>query len=105
MDYLLRKLDADNVFELIQYCIDFEADKKLMEKCKQFLQFNTENALKTKSFNDISAKCLKVLLEQDCISVPEVDLFKAVLFTICFLQLFLQFVGVVENQPNFEIKM
>ena len=80
VDFLMENITVENVFALIQYCVDFESDKKLLEKCKELLQIETQNALKTEAFNRISAKSLAVLLEQDHLNISEIELFKAVSF-------------------------
>ena len=80
VDFFMENITVENVFSMIQYCVDFESDKKLLEKCKELLQIETQNALKTEAFKRISAKGLTVLLEQDPLNVSEIELFKAVSF-------------------------
>ena len=89
MDFLPKQIDAENVLKLIQYCIDFEVDKKLMKNCKQFLRFHTNDVLNSEAFIHASRKCLAVLLKQHFINVSEVDLFNAVSSFIYFFFYFI----------------
>lgn len=82
--FFIMNLNAENVFSLLQHCIDFEADRILMEKCKEFLLFHTEEVLNSKAFTNISLKCLKALLEENFLDIAEVDLFKAVSLNTLF---------------------
>ena len=78
--YLLSNINAENVFTILQFCIDCETDSLLMDTCKEFIRSKTESALKADSFLEISHKCLTFLLEQDSLNIAEVHLFEAVGF-------------------------
>ena len=80
INYLLNNINAENVFTILQFCIDCETDSLLMDACKEFIRSKTESALKTDSFPEISHKCLSLLLEQDSLNIAEVNLFNAVGF-------------------------
>ena len=76
--FLLNNLSAENVFSVLQYTIDYEADEKLEDKCAEIICTKTKDVLKSEEFPKISEKCLVFLLEQDSLAAPEVDLFNAV---------------------------
>ena len=82
INFLVENIDVANVFTIVQYCLDVEVDKKVMENCKDFLQCEIGEMVKTDEFNHISIKCLKFLLELNHINLPEIDLFKAVSYLI-----------------------
>ena len=89
VDFLADSLSTTNVFSLLQFCSDFEVDKKLQEKCMEFLRTNTDAVLGDELFPAISHKLLTLLLEDDSLNVAEIQLFKAVCFS--FLSNFLRF--------------
>ena len=78
INYLLNNLNAGNVFTVLQFCIDCQTDLRLMDDCKEFIQYQTEALLKAESFTKISHKCLTILLEQENLELTEVRLFEAV---------------------------
>ena len=78
VNYLLNKLSAENVFTILQFCIDIDTNSRLMDESKEFLRNQTEAVVKAESFLKISHKCLILLLEQDCLNITEVRLFEAV---------------------------
>ena len=80
INYLLNNINAENVFTILQFCIDCETDSELMCACKKFIQNKTESVLKADSFPEISHKCLTLLLKQDPLNIAEVNLFEAVGF-------------------------
>ena len=82
IDYLLDKVISENVFPVIQFCMDFNIDSRLMIKYGEFLRNQTETVLKTESFTKISHKCLTLLLELNALNISEAHLFKAVCYTI-----------------------
>ena len=82
VDFLLKSLNAENVFTVLQFCIDCETDKRLMEGCKEILRTKTRDVLKGESFSKISHKCLIFLLEDDSLDVAEIHLFRAVSFPL-----------------------
>lgn len=78
VNYLLDNLNGENVFTILQLCIDCDIDLRLMDECKGFIRSNTDSVLKSEHFPSISHECLVVLLEQDSLNVAEVQLFEAV---------------------------
>ena len=80
IDYLLGNFNAENIFTILQFCIDCQTDARLMDECKQFIRSKTEAVLKAESFPKISQKCLELLLKQKVLTVEELCLFKAVCF-------------------------
>ena len=80
IDYLLGNFNAENIFTILQFCIDCQTDARLMDECKQFIQSKTEAVLNADSFPKISHKCLELLLKQKVLTVEELCLFKSVCF-------------------------
>ena len=76
--FLLENLSVGNVFTVLQYTIDCEADRKLKEKCAKIICAKTKDVLKSDEFLKISHKCLSFLLEQNSLSASEAELFNAV---------------------------
>ena len=77
-EFLFTNLNAENVFSVLQYTIDCEADTKLKEKCVEIICTKTKDVLKSEEFLKISSKCLMFLLDQDSLNVSEAELFNAV---------------------------
>ena len=84
VDFLVDSLNAGNVLSLLQFCTDFEVDKKLREKCMEFIRANTGDVLTDESFSTINHKFLMLLLQDDFLAVEEIDLFKAVCCILYF---------------------
>ena len=80
INYLLSNINAENVFTILQFCIDCKTDSELMDSCRRFIRNKTESVLKADSFLEISHKCLTLLLEQDPLNIAEANLFEAVSF-------------------------
>ena len=87
INYLLDTLNAENVFTVLQFCLDCQTDSQLMYGCKEFIRSKTETVLKAESFPKISHECLAFLLEQDFLSIDELHLFLAVCFFYNFLEI------------------
>ena len=89
VNFLLEDLEEDdsNLFTILQFCVDCEVDKRLMEKCMTMLRdrpwiwrFLTDD----ESFLKINHKCLMLLLEDDFLNAREIDLFNTVCFCLFF---------------------
>ena len=80
IDYLLNNLNAENFFIVLQFCINFQTDLRLMHGCKRFMRFKTESVVKAENFTKISHECLTLLLEQESLDIAEVRLFEAVCY-------------------------
>ena len=88
VSFLLDNLNfnAENMFTILQVCINCEPAKRLMERCKEILRTNTKDVLNTESFTKISKECLAFVLEDDFLNIAEIDLFHSVWFYfICIL--------------------
>ena len=79
INYLLETLNAENVFTVLQFCLNYQTDPQLMDGCN-LIQSKTETVLKAESFAKISHECLTFLLEQNSLNIDEVQLFQAVCF-------------------------
>ena len=84
--FLLEKLNAANVFSVLQYTINCESDKKLKEKCAEIISAKTKDVLESDEFPKVSSKCLEFLLEQDSLTASEVELFNAVSTLIYYIE-------------------
>ena len=80
INYLLNNLNAENVFTVLQFCIDCQTDSRLMDSCKEIIQRKTEAVIKAESFTKISHKYLTLLLKQENLELTEARLFEAVCF-------------------------
>lgn len=85
IDFLIKNLTPNNVFDVLAQCLKWEVSAELLKKCKQFLQKQTKDVLQTDSFSSIDLECLIVLLEQNFLSVTEGELFKKVGLIFGFL--------------------
>ena len=90
VNLLLEHLEEDdsNLFTILQFCVDCEVDKRLMEKCMTMLRDNPPIwgflPLRSKSFLKINHKCLMLLLDDDFLEAQEIALFNAVCFCLFF---------------------
>ena len=87
VDFLLKYINRQNVFTILQFCSDCEIDKRLMENCMTLLRDNPRIwwlLSKDESFLKINHKCLMLLLEDDFLKAREIDLFNAVCFCLFF---------------------
>ena len=82
VDYLLENLTVENVMPLLQYCLDCDVDERLLQKCRDIFRSNIKDVLKPEFIAPFNEKCLIFLLEDDELTVEEIDLFKAVCFWI-----------------------
>ena len=87
VNFLLNNISYENVFSIFQFCVDCEVDKRLMERCLEFLHIqecfdSTDYFFDLTSFLKISHKCLMVLLKDDLLYGQEKDLFNSVCFSL-----------------------
>ena len=82
VNYLLENLTVENVLLLLQYCLDCDIDERLLLKCRDIFRSNIKDVLKPGFIGSFNEKCLIFLLEDDELTVEEIDLFKAVCFLI-----------------------
>ena len=82
INYLLDTLNAENIFTVLQFCLDCQTDARLMDGCMYFIQSKIETVLKTESFPKISHECLTFVLEQNFLCIDEAHLFQAVCFLL-----------------------
>ena len=76
-EFLLKLLSADNVFSVLPTA-DMYEEASLVEKCWEMVDENTEDAMNSEAFLDITHEMLCSFLERDTLAVLEVDIFKAV---------------------------
>ena len=76
-EFLLKLLSADNVFSVLPTA-DMYEEASLVEKCWEMVDENTEDAMNSEAFLDVSHEMLCSVLERDTLTVREVDIFKAV---------------------------
>ena len=77
-EYFDANFAAENVFILLQQEIQFD-ENKLEEKCWDFIDLNTSEAVASDGFCDINQATLVKLVKRESLNVEEVDLFEAVL--------------------------
>lgn len=90
VDFLMKNLSKNNVFEILDQCLKWTVNAELLVKCNEFLQKKTKEVLKSEGFLNISLEHLVILLEQETLSVSEGELLRSVslhLFTFLSLQL------------------
>lgn len=80
VDYLLENLNVHNIIPVLQYCLDFDVDQRLVEKCREVLRSNIKEVLKDEVIETMNEKCLCFMLDDDELNVAEIELFKAVTF-------------------------
>ena len=85
VDFLAKTLAPNNVFGVLDECLKWEVSTELLDKCKEFLQNQTKEVLQNEAFASISLEHLIILLEQDTLSVIEVELLKSVSFSVHIL--------------------
>ena len=78
IDFLTKNLSAKNVLGVLDQCLQWEVNPNLLGKCKEMLQTQTKEVLKSEEFLGISQKCLIVLLGQRKITATEGELFNSV---------------------------
>lgn len=81
VNFLVKNLQPSNVFNLLDQCLKWEVSKELLDKCKQYIQKQTNEVLQSETFQGISFEHLIILLEQDTLSVTEGELLKSVRFS------------------------
>ena len=80
VDYLLENLNVHNIVPVLQYCLDFDVDQRLVETCREVIRSNIKEVLKAEIIETMNEKCLCFMLDDDELNVAEIELFLAVLF-------------------------
>ena len=75
--FLIENLSADNVFSVLPTAGIYE-EASLIEKCWQMVDRNTEDAMYSEAFLDITHEMLCSFLERDTLTAEEMDIFNAV---------------------------
>jgi BTB/POZ domain-containing protein 3/6 len=78
VNFLLENLNTANVLDILEPATRFK-ENELKKQCLKLIQSNTSEVVKSGSFNGISQMTLAILLNQDKLKIPEVELFQAVL--------------------------
>ncbi|CAB4023699.1 BTB POZ domain-containing 6-like [Paramuricea clavata] len=78
LEYFDANFSTENVFTLLQQAIQFD-ENKLEEKCWDFIDLKTNEAVASDGFSDINQATLVELLKREPLNIEEVDLFKALL--------------------------
>ena len=76
-EYLQDNLDPSNVFCVLPHAQKFE-EEKLLKRCWQVIDEETEEAVKSDGFATIERPLLEAVVERDTWNIEEVELFKAV---------------------------
>ena len=75
--YLQENLDASNVLTVLPAAQKYE-EKDLLDHCWNVIEKETEEAVKSDGFVTIERSILEEIVENDSLSIKEVELFKAV---------------------------
>ncbi len=76
--FLNEKLDANNVFGILEHSIYFK-DQWLIDKCLMLITNEGSVALKSKPFSKLSSEAISRVLSMNKINTKEVDIFKAII--------------------------
>ena len=71
-------LNVENVLIILEHAIHFDEDK-LKKKCWDLVESRATEVVATEVFNNINQKTLACILGRECLNIPEVGLFQAVL--------------------------
>ena len=77
IDFLQRYLDPLNVFCVLSHAQQYD-EKILVDRCWEVIGRETEVAVKSDGFATIERSLLESIIKRDSLTIPEVDLFKAV---------------------------
>ena len=75
--YLEDHLDPSNVFSVLPSAQKYE-EKKLLDRCWEVIDKQTEAAAKSDGFATIERSLLEAIVERHTLSIAEIELFKAV---------------------------
>ena len=78
VEFLAKNLSLDNVLDVLEQARGFD-EKELEAQCWKIVASSTRVVVTADSFKKISQSTLACLLKRDNLSIPEVDLFQAVL--------------------------
>jgi hypothetical protein len=78
VNFLLENLNTANVLDILEPATRFK-EKELKKQCLKLIQSNTSEVVNSRGFTDMSQPTLAILLNQDKLKIPEVELFQAVL--------------------------
>ena len=77
MKYLESKVDPTNLFSILSSAQKYE-EKKLVDRCWEVIDKQTEKAVKSDEFATTERCLLKTIVVRDGLTIEEIDLFKAV---------------------------
>ena len=75
---LVREMEPANVLDILEQAIHFE-EKDLEAKCWQVIEWRTSEVVNSANFINIKQTTLASLLKRNNLTIPELDLFQAVL--------------------------
>ena len=76
IDYLGKKLNANNVLSILEHSRFFNEDR-IVQKCWGVIEQNTRAVLTSDDFRQISHETLSFILESDRLSAKEVEIFES----------------------------
>ena len=77
IEYLEDDVDPTNVFSMLSTAQKYEG-KKLVDRCWEVIDKQTEEVVKSDEFATIERSLLETIVERDCLTIDEIELFKAV---------------------------
>ena len=75
--FLTENLSPENVFDILPHAKKFE-DNELVLRCWEVVDASAEEALKSETFTSVTQELLKEIVERDCLTIHEINLFEAV---------------------------
>ena len=78
IEFLDSIFSAENIFTILHQTIQLD-EKKLEEKCWEFVELNTSEVVASVEFTDINQATLTDVLKRESLNVKEYDLYNAVL--------------------------
>ncbi|XP_041356623.1 BTB/POZ domain-containing protein 19-like [Gigantopelta aegis] len=76
-DYLMGHLTVSNACDIMQAAVTFGQDE-MKGQALAFIEQNTANVFKSKSFQEMSSESLSTILQSDNLTMDELDIYRAV---------------------------
>lgn len=76
-NFLTENLSPENVFDILPHAKKFE-DNELLLRCWEVVDASAEDALRSETFSSVTKELLQEIVERDCLTVREINLFEAV---------------------------
>ena len=77
LDFLLRNLDVSNIFCILSHAKQFH-EIYLADRCWEMIDRETVEVVKSDEFATLDRSLLEAMVKRDTLTIPELELFKAV---------------------------